>query len=347
MSRRELRMSPSTVAVIGRGRRAACLAMAWALLGLTMPAEGQLTAKVYRVGWLGPGSAPPPVEQTAGEFQQALRDLGYVEGRNVVIDYRYAGGSIERLPQLAGELVSLKADVIVTAGEPAALAAKRATNAIPVVATEIGMDPVKAGIVTSLARPEANVTGLATQNEELWQKRLSVFKQLVPKIARAAVLWNPANPGNRACVEEINAAAPALGIQVVPQQIVDANALERAFAAIARDRLDALMACWDSVTLTHARRIAEFALKQRMPTLAPIKEFVEAGSLMSLGVSLPAHQRRAAYYVDRVLKGSKPGALPPVERPLQFDLVLNLGTAKELSITVPPGILVLADDLIK
>jgi putative ABC transport system substrate-binding protein len=317
-----------------------------ALSSVALLATAQTTGKVYRVGWLGHGSAPASATRNAGELQQALNDLGYIEGRNVVIEYRYAGGNVDRLPQLAGELAALKVDVIITAGEPAALAAKRATNAIPIVATEVGMDPVQAGIVTSLARPEANVTGLATQNEELWQKRLSVFGQIVPKLARAAVLWNPANPGNGACVAEIKTAAPALGIQVQLQEVGDAKAFERAFTAIAKDRPDALVTCWDSVTLANARAIADFALKQRMPTLAPIKEYVEAGSLMSLGASLPAHHRRAAYYVDKVLKGSKPGALP-VELPLQFDLVLNLGTAKALGITVPPGILLLADDLIK
>ncbi len=313
------------------------------LLGLVAAVHAQ-PAKTYRIGWLGVGSPPSQSERTSGDFQQALKDLGYVQGPSLVVEYRY--GSVDRLPQLAGELVTLKVDVIVAAGESAALAAKRATNTIPVVATEILMDPVKAGIVTSLARPEANVTGLATLNEELWQKRLSMFKQIAPKVSRVTVLWNPANPGNRPCLDEIKATAPALGLQVTSQEVLDAAALEQAFAVIAKERPDALVICWDSVTLAQARRIAEFALAQRLPTLAPIKEYVEAGSLMSLGASLPAQRRRAAYYVDKVLKGAKPGSLP-VERPLQFDLVINLGTAKALGLAPSPGVLILADDLIQ
>ena len=315
-------------------------------LGLVSPAGAQPAAKSYRIGWLGHGTAPSAADRNAGDFQQALRDLGYVEGKNLDIEYRYANGNVEKLPELAAELVKLKVDVIVTSGEPAALAAKRATNSIPIVAVEYGMDPVKAGIVASLARPDANVTGLATQNEELWPKRLAVFKQIVPKVSRVAVLWNPTNPGNASCVDEIKASAPALGLQVSLQDVRDASALERAFAAIAKERPDALVTCWDSVTLGLAKAIADFALKQRMPTLAPIKEYVEAGSLMSLGMSLPAHRRRTAYYTDKVLKGTKPAALP-VERPLQFDLVINVGTAKALGLAPPSAILVLADDLIQ
>lgn len=336
--------------VAGRaiGLTVACCLFAFAvvLFGPMSAANAQPTTKTYRIGWLGHGSAPAGIERNTGDFQQALRDLGYVDGGNFVIEYRYASGNVDRLPELAAELVRLKVDVIVTSGEPAALAAKRATNAIPIVATEFGVDPVKAGLVTSLGRPEANVTGLATQNEELWQKRLGIFKQIVAKASRLIVLWNPVNPGNVACVDEIKAAAPTLGLQVSLQEVRDANALDPALAVIAREHPDALVICWDSVTLSHAKRIAEFALKQRMPTLAPIKEYVEAGSLLSLGMSLSAHRRRAAYYVDKILKGTKPAALP-VERPLQFDLVINVGTAKALGIAPPSAVLVLADDLIQ
>jgi putative tryptophan/tyrosine transport system substrate-binding protein len=322
------------------------LALVVAMFFLASPAGAQSVAKSHRIGWLGHGAPPSAADRNAGDFQQALRDLGYVEGPNFVIEYRYANGNVEKLPELAAELVKLKVDVIVTSGEPAALAAKRATNSIPIVAVEYGMDPVKAGIVASLARPEANVTGLATQNEELWQKRLAVFKQIVPKVSRVAVLWNPVNPGNASCVQEIKAAAPPMGLQVSLQEVRDTNALERAFAGVAKERPDALVICWDSVTLGQARRIGDFALQQRLPTLAAIKEYVEAGGLMSLGMSLQAHRRRSAYYVDKVLKGAKPGALP-VERPLQFDLVINVATAKALGLAPPSTVLVLADDLIQ
>jgi len=208
------------------------------------------------------------------------------------------------------------------------------------------MDPIKAGIVTSLARPEANVTGLDTRNEELWQKRLSVFRQIVPKLTRAVVLWNPGTPSDVACVEEIKASAPSLGIQVQQYEAGNAEALLRALAAVANERPDALFICWDSSTLVQARRIAEVAQRQGLPTLAPIKEYAEGGSLMTYGISLPAHHRRAAFYVDKLLKGAKSGDLP-VERAAQFDLVFNLVTAKALGIAIPPGIKMLADDLIK
>ncbi len=240
----------------------------------------------------------------------------------------------------------LKVDVIVTSGEPAALAAKRATKSIPIFATELGMDPVKAGLVASPPRPGANVTGLATLNEEMWQKRLSIFKRITAKVSRLVVLWNPANPGNASCADEIKAVAPSLGLQVTLQDVRDANALERALAAIAKDRPDALVICWDSMTLAHARRIAEFALAQRLPALAPIKEFADAGMIMTYGISLPAHRRRSAYFVDKLLKGGEPSAFP-VEQAAQFDLVFNVATAKVLGISIPQEILLNADALIQ
>jgi len=302
--------------------------------------------KVTRVGWLAAGNAPTQAENAASDFQLALKDLGHTLGPSFVIEYRYAGGDVGRLPQLAGELVTAKVDVIVAAGESAAQAAKRATTTIPIVAIELRMDPVKAGIVKSLARPEANVTGLDTRNEELWQKRLSVFKQIVPRLARAVVLSNPAAPNSAECVQEITAAGPPLGVQVQPQEVGDAAAIERALSMLGKDRPDALLICWDGTTLDQASAIAEVARKQGLPTLAAIREYAEGGSLMTYGISLPAHRRRAAFYVDRLLKGTKPGELP-VERAAQFDLVFNLGTAKADGIAIPPGILALADELIR
>ena len=185
-------------------------------------------------------------------------------------------------------------DVIVTSGEPAAIAAKQATKTIPIIVTQIGADPVKAGLVTSLARPGGNVTGLATLNEELWAKRLGLLKEVAPNVSRLAVLWNPANPGNASCIEEIKGAAQTLQLQVVSVEVRDAKALDRALASITNDSANALAACWDSMLLERAGAIAEFALKRRLPTLAPLKEFVEEGFLLSLGASLPAHKRRAA-----------------------------------------------------
>jgi putative ABC transport system substrate-binding protein len=269
-----------------------------------------------------------------------------VEGQNLVIEYRFANGNVERLPELAAELVRLPVDVIVTSGEPAALAAKRATKSIPIVATEFGLDPVKAGLVSSLGRPDGNVTGMATLSEDLWQKRLGLLREVAPKISRLAVLWNPGNPGNASCVEEIKAAAPTMGMQLRFLEVSDVKSLEQAFAGVARDSPGALVTCWDSVTLANAKPIADFALKLRLPSLAPLREYVQAGGLLSFGTSLSAHRRRAAYYVDKILKGTKPADLP-VERPTLFELIVNLTTAKTLGLVLPAVLTVAADELIE
>ena len=316
------------------------------LAGAASIAFAQTATKVYRIGWLGNGSAPSRASPEAGDFQRGLRDAGYVEGQSVVIEYRYAGGNVERLPELASELVRLPVDVIVTAGEPAALAAKRATKSVPIVATEFGLDPVKAGLVTSLGRPEGNVTGLASISEELWPKRLALLKEVAPKVTRVAALWNPANPGNAQCVDELKAGAPGLGVQLRNIEVRDAKTLEQAFALMTKEPTDAIAVCWDSVTLTHAKAIADFALARRLPTLAPLKEYAQAGALLSFGASLPAQRRRTAYYVNKILKGAKPADLP-VERPTLFELVVNMRTARALGLALPPGIALLADDLLE
>jgi putative tryptophan/tyrosine transport system substrate-binding protein len=320
-------------------------AVALGFLCTVIIATAQPSAKVSRIGWLGQGAASG-ANQSLGDFQQGLRDLGYINGQNLVIEYRYAGGSAERLPELAAELVRLKVDVIVTSGDAAALAATRATNVIPIVATEFGSDPVKAGWVASLGRPGGNVTGIEAISEELWQKRLGLFKQVVPKLSRMAVLWNPANPGNASCLAEIQVTAKTMGLEVRSVGVGDAKALERAFADVTKEPPDGLATCWDSVTLEYAKPIADFALKLRLPTMAPLKEYVDAGALMSFGAGLPAHRRRAAYYVDKILKGAKPADLP-VERPTIFELVVNLPTAKALGLQFPPTLLVLADDVVQ
>ncbi len=237
-------------------------------------------------------------------------------------------------------------DVIVTSGDAAAIAAKRATRKIPIVVTDLSLDPVKAQLVASLGRPEGNLTGLATQNEQMWPKRLALLKQVVPKVSSPAVLWNSTNPGNESCVKEIRAVAPALGMQASFFDVRDAAALENAFEDIKRGKTDALVTCWDSLTLANARRIADFALLRRIPLLAPLREYAEAGALMSFGASLPAQRRRAAYYVDKILKGTKPASLP-IEQVTQFDLIPNQVTAKSLGLVFPGEILVLADDVIQ
>jgi len=320
--------------------------LALAVLTASSSAVAQSPTKVNRVGWLGDGNAPSAASQNSGELAQGLREMGYVEGRNLVIEYRYAGGNVDRLPEIVAEFGRVPVDVIVTSGEAAAAAAKSAPKAIPVVVTQTGMDPVKAGLVASLARPGGNVTGLATLSDELWSKRIGLLKEVAPGVSRLVVLSNPANPGNAACVHEIRTTASALRMQVLSVEARDARSLERAMASLASDPADAVVACWDSVLMENARTIAEFALKRRLPTLAPLKEYVEEGFLLSLGVSLPAHRRRSAHYVDRILKGAKPADLP-VERATSFDLVVNIKTAKALGYTLPPNMLVLADDVIR
>jgi len=326
---------------------APCIALvALLLFGAPSIAAAQAPAKIYRIGWLGDGAPPSGPNRSVGAFQQGLRDAGYVEGKNVAIEYRYASSNAEQLAGLAAELVRLPVDVIVTSGEPAALAARRATTAIPIVMTEIAMDPVKAGLVASLGRPGGNVTGLASLSNDLWQKRLALLKEFAPKTSRVAVLGNPANPGNADCVSEINVVAPAMGIQVRYLEVSNASALDRALTSIAKESVDALVTCLDSVMLEHAGPIVDFALKHRLPTMMPLKEYVQAGGLVSLGANLPAQRRRATYYVDRILKGAKPADLP-IERPTVFELVVNVTTAKALGFAVPATFMMLADELIE
>lgn len=353
------------------GRFIGCI-IAAALLGHAGVVLAQ-PSKIYRIGWLSSASKSSIADPAIKDFQQGLRDLGYAEGKNFVIDSRYASGNADRLPELAAELSRVPVDVIVTSGEPAALAAKSATRMIPIVATEFGTEPVKAGLVTSLGRPEGNVTGLATLSDELWQKRLGLLKEIAPKVSQIWVLWNPANPGNAACVQQIKATAAALRLEVLPLEVRDANTLERAFAMMGtpaaqrpsatpskstkaaaakvesspdRDLTNALTACWDSVLLERARAIADLALERRLATVAPLKEYVDEGFLMSLGTSLPPHRRRAAYYVNKILKGAKPAELP-VEQATLFELVVNLKTAKALGLTPPPQMIANADDVIR
>ena len=210
---------------------------------------------------------------------------------------------------------------------------------------EFASDPVKAGLVAALGRPEGNVTGLATLSEDLWPKRLGLIKEVAPKISLIAVLWNPANPGNRNCIDEIKTAAPAMGLVIRELEVDDGDALTRALARIEKDPVDALVACWDSITLAHAQALADFALKRRLPTLMPLREYVQAGSLLSYGINLAEHRRRAAYYVDKIRNGAKPADLP-VERQTNPELVINATTAKSLGLALPATLVVLADDVI-
>jgi len=311
------------------------------LIPAAEPAE-----KVPRIGLLLPGS--PDLAQPnprLGALYQGLRELGWVEGQNVVIERRYAEGKTDRLPALAAELARLKVDVIVTAAAPSARAAKDATGTIPVVILDPG-DPVGTGLVTSLARPGGNVTGVTSIAPDLAAKRLEMLKEAAPRISRVAVLFNAAIPPAKIAMKEMEAAARLLGLRIQSVAVQGPKGFEETFGAMTRQRTDALIVFHDPLTITNQELIVSFAAKSRIPSLFGSKEFVEIGGLMSYGPSYPGMFRRGAYYVDRILKGAKPADLP-VEQPTRFELVINLKTAKALGLTIPPSVLVRADQVIQ
>ena len=307
--------------------------------------NAQQPVKVPLLGILFTGSPPSEVAWQGSPFLAQLRELGWHEGHTITIERRYAENKVERLPTLAAELVRLHVDVFVAFGTPAAHAAKQATSTIPIVMTGIGADPVEAGLVASLAQPGGNVTGL-TAFGELWGKRLELFKEAVPRLSRLAVLWHPANPAQARAVQEIQAVALALGVQLQSLEVRDAHAIEHAFAAIAQETPDALLVLMDTLTRPHAQQIADFAVRSRLPTLSAERGYVQAGGLMSYGTSFPDQYRRAADYVEKILKGAKPADLP-VERPMQFELVINLKTAQALGLTLPPTLLFQATEVLQ
>jgi len=316
------------------------------LLAAPLAAEGQQAAKVPRIGWLSLNLAANPHLSEA--FRQGLRDFGYVEGRNVVIEIRSAEGKLERLPALAAELVALKVDVIVASGTPAALATKQATRTLPIVFTAIA-DPVTSRLVTSLAQPGGNVTGLSVLAPELVGKCLEQLKQAVPGVGRVAVLWQPGGLGERTekdMLKEADVAARALGVR---PQFVGARGpddVDRAFSDMTRGRAGALAVLPSSMLFGQRRRLVDLAVKSRLPAVYPWREVADAGGLMSYGPNLPDLSRRAATYVDKILKGAKPADLP-VEQPTKFELVINLKTAKALGLTIPQSLLLRADEVIQ
>src|SRR5713226_8046630 len=323
--------------------------IAGAIVVLTAPlaAEALETGKVARIGYLVLGPAAPPQMREA--FLQGLRDLGYIEGRNVVIEYRSAEGKSERLPALAAELVALKVDAIVTGGgTPTALAAKQATRTLPIVFAS-APDPVTDGLVTSLARPGGNVTGSSYLAPELVGKCLEQLTQAVPGVSRVAVLWQPGAAGERTEKEMLKGAevaARALGVRL---QFVEARGpadFDRAFSDMTRVRAGALTVWTTAMFVSERRRLVALAAKNRLPGVYTLREFVDAGGLMSYGHSQADLNRRAATYVDKILKGAKPADLP-VEQPTKFDLVINLKTAKALGLTIPPAVLQRADEVIQ
>ena len=327
-------------------RRAFLGTLAGGLLAAPLAAGAQQAAKVPRIGWLG--ANPAAGRHLREAFLQGLRDLGYVEGRNVVIEYRFAEGKLERYPALAAELVALKVEVIVAPITPSVLAAKQATRTIPIVFVSVG-DPIADGLVTSLARPDGNVTGLSTFAADLVGKRLEQLTQAVPGVSRVAVLRQPGGLADRTekdMLKGAEVAARALGVQL---QFVEARGpadLDRAFSDMTKARAGALTVLTGNVFFIERRRLVNLAAKNRLPAVFSSKDFVVAGGLMSYGPDPADTFRRAASYVDRILKGTKPGDLP-VEQPTKFELVINLKTAKALGLTIPPSLLQRADQVIE
>jgi putative ABC transport system substrate-binding protein len=315
-----------------------------AFVSAPFAADAQQAGKVYRIGFLGNSTAALEAN-LVGPFREGLRDLGYVEGRNIVIEYRWAEGKYERFPELIAELVALKVDVIVAAGTPAALAVKRATTTIPFVMVAVG-DPVGTGLVASLARPGGGMTGLTSIAPDLEGKRLELLREVVPKLSRVSFLVNPANAFHAGSEKQAREAAKALHLKL---QFVGVRAdaeFDQSFDAIIKERPGALIVLADRVFLHNRARIVDFAARTRLPVVYPYRELVEAGGLMSFGPNYADMHRRAATYVDKILKGAKPADLP-VEQPTKFELIINLKAAKALGLTIPQLVLLRADELIQ
>jgi len=325
-------------------RRKLIVALGASALVSPLSSIAQPQAKVWRIGFLGNSTAALEANLT-GPFREGLRDLGYVEGRNIVIEYRWAEGKYERFPALIAELLALKVDVIVTAGTPATLAVKKATTSVPLVMVAVG-DPVGAGIVASLARPGGNITGLSSIAPELEGKRLELLREVSPKLSHVAVFWNPVNAFHTSAMKQVRAAAQAMRINVLPLAVEKAEELDGAFAAIVKARPDALFILADRVYLHNRAQIMDFAVKHRLPSVNAYRELVEAGGLMSFGPSYAGMHRRAATYVDKILKGAKPADLP-VEQPATFELVINQKAAKALGLTFPPSVQLRATEVIQ
>ena len=314
------------------------------LLALGVIAEAQQPKKVHRIGFLAPGD---PASQSTEAIRLALRELGHIEGQNIAIEYRYMEGKRDRVPDLVAELVRLKVDIIVVTGTGPARAAKNATKTIPIVMTGLGADPVEEGLIESLAHPGGNVTGVTNLGRELGGKRLELLKEAVPKVARVAVLYEPVAGSVREVKELLPVAARALGLTIQPWEVRAADDFERVFAAISKWRPDGLyVPAAGPVMTANQKRIMDFALKSRLPSMYSLRLFVDAGGLMHYGADLADSYRRVAYYVDRILKGAKPSDLP-VEQPTKFELVINLKTAKQIGLTIPQSVLYRADKVIK
>ncbi len=316
------------------------------LLAVGVIAEAQQPKKVPRIGYLSPSD--PATESARFEaIRLALRERGHIEGQNIVIEYRYAEGKLDRLPDLAAELVRLKVDIILGGGDIPIRAAKNATKTIPIVMMGTGSDPVEAGLVESLAHPGGNVTGLSNLNRELGGKRLELLKEAVPKVARVAVLYDPTVPDSVLEVKEVlPVAARALKMTIQPWELRGPDDFEKVFSAMGKQGPDGLYATAGPLMRPNRKRIVDFALKSRLPSMHNDRAAVDAGALMYYGADLAESYRRVATYVDKILKGAKPADLP-VEQPTKFELVINLKTAKQIGLTIPPNVLARADRVIK
>jgi putative ABC transport system substrate-binding protein len=313
-------------------------------LAVGVIAEAQQQKKIPRVAYLTPGSHSDNAARTEA-FRSGLRELGYVDGKNVAFEWRYADGKLDHLPSLASALVSLKVDVIVTGGSASTRAAKEATSTIPIVMTQ-DPDPIGSGFIASLARPGGNITGLSNLVSDLSGKRLELLKEIVPKLSRVAVFGTSATPGNAQQLRETELAALALGVKLQYSDVRGFKDIESAFQAASKGRSEAVLVLAGSVFNSHRKQIADLAIKSRLPTIYINPTYVEDGGLTSYGASIIDLYRRAATYVDKILKGRKPAELP-VEQPMKFELVINLKTAKRIGLTIPPNVLVRADRVIK
>jgi len=314
------------------------------LLALSSPSQAQQPKNVPQIGFLGFTSLSG-IAARIEAFRQGLRELGYVDGKNIVIEYRSAEGKLDRLSELAAELVRLKVDVIVTSGPSVTRAVKEATTTIPIV-MGFDTDPVGNGFVASLARPGGNITGLSVVSPELSGKQLELLKEIVPKLSRVAVLGTSTNPGNSQALKETELAAGAFTVQLQNLDVLSPKDIETAFRDASKGRAGAVLVLASPIIESHRTQIADLAAKNRLPAIYYAPEFVEAGGLMSYGTSFADLFRRAATYVDKILKGAKPGDLP-VEQPKKFEFIINLKTAKQIGLTIPPNVLARADKVIR
>jgi putative ABC transport system substrate-binding protein len=331
---------------IGNSKNAKTLGVVLcALLFAVCPtADAQQPGKVYRIGYLSNGPGIRPAEEEV--FRQALRDLGYIERQNLIIEWRFSKGSLDLLPELASELVRLRADLIVAVGVNPTRAVKQATSTIPIVMGNADDDPVRHGLVASLARPGGNVTGFTNIGSDLAGKRLELLKETFPKVSRVAILWDPKGQGGAGHARETKIAAPGLGVELHPVEVRAADDLENAFQAAVKGRAEALIVVHTGLMNAERSRTVNLAAKTRLPVMYSSSSFVFAGGLMSYAADDHERNRRVAVYVDKILKGATPADLP-VEQPTKFELVINLKTAKQIGLAIPPNVLAPADKVIK